>query len=232
MAKRTALVTGGNRGIGLEIVRRLGLEGFDVYLGARSTESGENAVRTLHRENVEPRLLMLDVADMKSIYEAYGVVSGQIKKLDALVNNAGILLGEETGILETSPEIIEQSLRTNALGALFVTQAFSPLLKKGSRVINVSSTAGQIANGMSSYAPAYSISKTTMNAITCKCAHALASRGVAVNAVSPGWVKTDMGGSSAPKSVKEGADTVVWLATEAPAAETGKFWRDRSVIPW
>jgi len=230
--KRIALVTGGNRGIGFEVVRQLGLAGFRVFVGARRAEDGAKAVSSLAGEKVEAEYVSIDVSDMKSIQGAFRVVSGSVTSLDVLVNNAGILLAESSDILAAPFEEIEASLRTNALGALMVTRIFRPLLKKGSRVINVSSKAGQISGGMGTYAPAYSFSKVAMNAITCLCAHVLRPEGIAVNAMCPGWVRTDMGGSSATRSVREGADTAVWLATEAPIRETGKFWKERTVIAW
>ncbi|MEX1274756.1 MAG: SDR family NAD(P)-dependent oxidoreductase, partial [Bacteroidota bacterium] len=152
--------------------------------------------------------------------------------LDILVNNAGILLDESTSILDVGPDIVHRTITINTLGAFFVTQTFLPLLVKGSRIVNVSSGAGEIGEGMSTYAPVYSISKTAMNAMTCQFALALKRKGIAVNAVCPGWVRTEMGGKMAPRSVKNGAETPVWLATDAPIGETGKFWRDKKVIAW
>ena len=125
------------------------------------------------------------------------------------------------------------TVATNALGTLRVTQAFVPHLLKGSasRIVNVSSGAGQLSD-MGTWSPAYSISKTTLNAITCMFAAALKDKAIAVNSVCPGWCRTEMGGPSAPRSVEQGADGIVWLAADAPQEKTGLFWRDKEIIPW
>ncbi|MBI3110790.1 MAG: SDR family NAD(P)-dependent oxidoreductase [Ignavibacteriales bacterium] len=229
---RTALVTGANRGIGLEIVRQLGAQGVSVWLAARESVAGEEAVDTLLNEGGDIRFLQMDVAEIGSIRSAFKTLSSQVGHLDILVNNAGVLLDESTSILDVGPDVVHRTITINTLGAFFVTQTFLPLFAKGSRIINVSSGAGEIGEGMTTYAPVYSISKTAMNAVTCQFALALKKKGIAVNAVCPGWVRTEMGGKMAPRSVKKGAETPVWLATEAPIAETGKFWRDKRVIPW
>jgi NAD(P)-dependent dehydrogenase (short-subunit alcohol dehydrogenase family) len=229
---KTALITGANRGIGLEVARQLGQRGFLVWLGARNEKAGKIASASLREAGMNVKFVVLDVSLKKSIDAARKIISTQNQRLDVLVNNAGILLDEYSPIVDVSEQTVHETFNINALGPLFVTQAFAPLLGKGSRVVNVSSGAGEIGRGMSRYAPVYSISKTTLNAVTCQFAHELKSRGVAVNAVDPGWVRTDMGTSAAPRSVERGADTIVWLSTEAPISETGKFWRDRKQIPW
>src|ERR687892_2172657 len=135
-------------------------------------------------------------------------------------------------VLTITPEIFETTLRTNTLGALLVAQAFVPFLQKSDapRIVNVSSGGGQLADGADGWAPAYCISKTALNGVTSQLAAALPK--FAVNSVCPGWVRTDMGGQGATRSVEEGADTIVWLASDAPQKLTGKFLRDRKEIPW
>jgi len=135
-------------------------------------------------------------------------------------------------VLTITPEIFETTLRTNTLGALLVSQAFVPFLKKSDapRIVNVSSGGGQLADGADGWAPAYCISKTALNGVTVQLAAALPK--FAINSVCPGWVRSDMGGANATRSVAEGASGIVWLAADAPQNETGKFWRDRKVIPW
>src|SRR5215475_5653902 len=152
--------------------------------------------------------------------------------LDVLVNNAGIIATGDNAILDISDELLRKTLETNTLGALRVTRAFLPLLRKSKspRVINVSSGGGQLTGGADGWSPAYSISKTALNGVTSQLATALPK--FAVNSVCPGWVRTDMGGENASRSVEEGADTIVWLASEAPQELTGKFLRDRKEIPW
>jgi NAD(P)-dependent dehydrogenase (short-subunit alcohol dehydrogenase family) len=149
-----------------------------------------------------------------------------------LVNNAGIIVDGDNGILEISDELLRKTLETNTLGALRVTRAFVPLLRKSKapRVINVSSGGGQLTGGADGWSPGYCISKTALNGMTSQLATALPK--FAVNSVCPGWVRTDMGGQAATRSVEEGADTIVWLAADASQKLTGKFLRDRKEIPW
>jgi len=152
--------------------------------------------------------------------------------LDVLINNAGIMMDGDDAILKVRDDLLRETLETNTLGALRVTRAFVPLLAKSKapRVINVSSGGGQLTGGADGWSPAYCISKTALNGVTSQLATALPK--FAVNSVCPGWVRTDMGGGNATRSVEEGADTIVWLATDAPQKLTGKFLRDRKEIPW
>jgi NAD(P)-dependent dehydrogenase (short-subunit alcohol dehydrogenase family) len=150
-----------------------------------------------------------------------------------LINNAGVIEDGDDNVLEVSGDIVLRTFTTNALGALRVTQAFVPSLMKSEapRIVNVSSRGGQLSD-MGTWSPAYCISKTALNAVTCQLAAALRDKGIAVNSACPGWVRTDMGGPNATRSVEEGADTIVWLATEAPHTLTGKFFAERQEIPW
>jgi len=229
--KRIALVTGANKGIGFEVARDLARKGFHVFLGARDEKAGHAAEEKLRKEG-EVTFLKIDIANRESIERAVEEFSRQADHLDTLVNNAGILLDEDKDVLTTTPEIFEKTLRTNTLGPLLVSQAFVPLLKKSSapRIVNVSSGGGQLADGADGWAPAYCISKTALNGVTSQLAAALPK--FAINSVCPGWVRTDMGGANATRSIAEGAAGIVWLAADAPQKETGKFWRDRKVIPW
>ncbi len=229
---KTALVTGANKGIGLEIARGLCARGFHVFLAARNPHSGSEAASQLAREKFLCTFLPMDVADSASIREAFRLVAKKTNRLDVLVNNAGILLDHSQSMLQTPESLINATLQTNAIGALLVTQTFVPLMQRGGRIINVSSSGGQISRGISDFAPAYCISKTTMNAITLQLASALASQGVSVNAMCPGWVQTDMGGRGAPRSIQQGADTALWLAVEAAHSLTGRFFQDRKEIVW
>jgi NAD(P)-dependent dehydrogenase (short-subunit alcohol dehydrogenase family) len=229
--KRIALVTGANKGIGFEVSRDLARKGFHVFLGARDENAGRAAEEKLRKDG-EITFLKIDIANMRSIERAAEEFSRQADHLDSLVNNAGILLDDDKDALTITPEIFEMTLRTNTLGPLLVSQAFGPLLKKSAapRIVNVSSGGGQLADGADGWAPAYCISKTALNGVTSQLAAALPN--FAVNSVCPGWVRTDMGGSNATRSIAEGAAGIVWLAADAPQQETGKFWRDRKVIPW
>jgi NAD(P)-dependent dehydrogenase (short-subunit alcohol dehydrogenase family) len=235
--KRIALVTGANKGIGFEVVRDLARKGFHVFLGARNEKAGQAAVEKLHSENtarsgITATFIKIDISKPDSIRRAAEEFSRKNDRLDTLVNNAGILLDDDKDVLMVTPEIFETTLRTNTLGALLVSQAFVPFLKKSDapRIVNVSSGGGQLADGADGWAPAYCISKTALNGVTVQLAAALPK--FAVNSVCPGWVQTEMGGPNATRSVAEGASGVVWLASEAPQRETGKFFRDRKIIPW
>ena len=171
------------------------------------------------------------MSDAKSISEGVHGVAEVADHIDVLVNNAAVLLDEDVAITQLSADTVNKVLRTNTLGPLLVTQAFLPLLSRSSapRVVNVSSGGGQLSEGMDTWAPAYCLSKTALNAVTSLFAVALPN--ISINSVCPGWVRTDMGGANATRSVEEGADTIVWLATDAPQELTGQFLRDRKPIP-
>ena len=226
---KTALVTGANRGIGYEVCKELGELGFHIFLTARISKKGMEAVEKLKKENIEAEFIQMDVADEGSIKSAAAEFGKRAINLDVLINNAAIL--EDSEIENMLTKELWNVLNTNSIGAFIVIREFLPFMDKGSRIINVSSGAGAL-HDMGSYAPAYSISKATLNAITKQFAASLGRKKISVNSVCPGWVRTDMGGWSAPRSVKKGAATIVWLATDAPQNETGLFWRDKKVIEW
>lgn len=225
-----ALVTGANKGIGLEVVRQLAARGWRVFLTGRSLAAVRKAASPLG-PSVVP--VPLDITSRISIEAAFSVVSQAVNHLDVLVNNAGILDHDEGSVFELHPQRLRRMFETNTIGPLLVSQTFLPLLRKSEsgRIVNVSSGAGQLSD-MGTWAPAYSISKTALNGVTGQFAAALRDSNIAVNSVCPGWVKTDMGGHEAPLTVEQGADTIVWLATEAPQSMTGLFIRDRKPIPW
>ncbi len=221
--ERTALVTGGNRGIGLEAARQLAAAGLRVILTSRDPEAGRAAAEELGVDYAQ-----LDVSDEASVACC---VEG-IEPIDVLVNNAGVLLDEGRGVLDLDEDTLRATFEANFFGP-FRTGArlIPPMVERGyGRVVNVSSGAGQITE-VSSYSPAYSISKAALNAMTRQ--FALGARGdVKVNAMCPGWVRTDMGGSGASRSPEEGADTIVWLATLPADGPTNGFFRDRRPIAW
>ena len=216
----TAIVTGANRGIGLETCRQLAARGTTVIAASRRGEPHPHG-----------EALTLDVTDERSIRAAAATVSERFGGIDVLVNNAAIYVDEGIPANELSTEMLRETLDTNLFGPLRVTQAFWPLIAKGGRVINISSMSGQFAQ-MDDLAPGYSISKSALNALTVQFAFAGRERGIRVNCVCPGWVQTDMGGPRAPRKVNEGAAGIVWLALDAPAKYTGQFFRDGKVIPW
>jgi NAD(P)-dependent dehydrogenase (short-subunit alcohol dehydrogenase family) len=229
---KTVLITGANKGIGHEVALQLGAKGFHVFLGARNAKAGRKAAEEIAKEGAKATFLEIDVADNNGVTAAAREFSNVEDHLDVLVNNAGIIVDGDDAILEISDDLLRKTLETNTLGALRVTRAFAPLLRKSKapRVINVSSGGGQLTGGADGWAPAYCISKTALNGVTVQLAAALPK--FAVNSVCPGWVRTEMGGENASRSVEEGADTIVWLASEASQELTGKFLRDRKEIPW
>jgi NAD(P)-dependent dehydrogenase (short-subunit alcohol dehydrogenase family) len=225
---RTALVTGANRGIGFEGARQLAKAGLDVVLTARSEEAGIEAAEKLQAEGISVRFERLDVADAASVEECVG----RVEAVDVLVNNAGILLDEGKGALDLTDEIFRETLEVNLFGPLRTARAFLPgMVERGyGRIVNISSGAGQITE-TSGYAPGYSISKAALNMLTRKLA-VTTPGDVKINAMCPGWVRTDMGGTAASRSPEEAADTLVWLAILPPDGPTNGFFRDRQPIPW
>jgi NAD(P)-dependent dehydrogenase (short-subunit alcohol dehydrogenase family) len=225
--EKVALVTGANRGIGLEVVRQLAQRGFAVVLTARDPRKAWTAALPLAGEGLNVIPLKLDVTDAESVREAARFVEERFGRLDVLVNNAAILYDDwqraETADLET----VREAFETNTLGAWRVAQAFIPLLRrsKHGRLVNVSSESGSLAS-MGGGTPAYSVSKVALNALTRMLADELRTSNVLVNSVCPGWVATEMGGPDAPRTVEEGAASVMWAATLPDDGPTGGFFRD------
>jgi NAD(P)-dependent dehydrogenase (short-subunit alcohol dehydrogenase family) len=229
---KTALITGANKGIGHEVARQLAANGFHVFVGARNAKAGRKAAEDIAKKSGKATFLEINVADNDSVTTAAREFSKIEDHLDVLVNNAGIIVDGDDAILEISDDLFRKTIETNTLGPLRVTRAFARLLRKSKapRVVNVSSGGGQLTGGADGWAPAYCISKTALNGVTVQLAAALPK--FAVNSVCPGWVRTEMGGENATRSVEEGAETIVWLGSEAPQDLTGKFLRDRKEIPW
>ena len=230
---RVALVTGANRGIGLETSRQLLEQGLHVVLAGRDRQAVARAAQSLDPGSQHALGVRLDVADAASIARAKAKVLERFGRVDIVVNNAAVLVHESDDVLSIPAAAYRETFETNVFGAIEVSRAFVPdMARRGfGRVVNVSSGAGQLSR-MGTYAPAYSLSKTALNAFTRILAVTYKSRGVLVNAVDPGWVRTDMGGRSAPRSVEEGADTIVWLATLSSDGPSGGFFRDRRPIEW
>jgi NAD(P)-dependent dehydrogenase (short-subunit alcohol dehydrogenase family) len=231
--ERTVLITGSNRGIGFETARQLAQRGFHTVIAARDEVSGLKAAQAIQSTGGKATFLSLDVNSSSSIRSAASQFATIADHLDVLINNAGIYPDKGLTVLTVPRDRMAQTFQTNAFGALEVTQNFLPYLQKAqaARVINISSGLGQL-DGLSADLPSYCLSKLALNGLTIMLAEALQSDGIAVNSICPGWVRTDMGGRDATRSVEEGADTAVWLADEAPHELTGKFFRDQQEIPW
>ncbi|MCA3749017.1 MAG: SDR family oxidoreductase [Rubrobacter sp.] len=227
---RVALVSGGNRGIGLEICRQLAGKGITVVLGSRDERRGREAA-----EGLPGRVFahQLDVADEGSVREIASYVEGEFGRLDILVNNAGVANDEGQRGVDADLERVREALEVNLLGAWRLCKAFIPLMERNGygRIVNVSSGLGSVSE-MGGGSPAYRVSKAGLNALTRILASELRGTGILVNAVCPGWVQTDMGSPGAPRPVQEGADTPVWAATLPKGGPTGGFFRDRRPIPW
>lgn len=235
--KRVALVTGANRGMGLEIVRQLSRLGLIAVLAARDLEKGKVAAATLAAEEFDVPVVALDVTDADSIRAAVAEVWGLFGRIDVLVNNAAILkeglLPEDTSVLDVSGDLVNQTFLTNTVGPLRMIQATVPGMRERGygRIVNLSSGAGQLAE-MGGGFPAYRLSKSALNALTRITAAELGAHEIKINSVCPGWVRTDMGGPHATRTVEHGAETAVWLATLPEDGPTGGFFRDMKPIPW
>lgn len=227
---RLAVVTGANRGIGLEVSRQLAAKGLQVILASRDAGKGQTAAQSV---SGPVTVHQLDVSDARSIRRFVSDVESAFGRVDVLVNNAAILVGEDASVLECAVDDFRRSMETNVYGPLLLAQALIPgmIARRYGRVVNVSSGAGQLSS-MGTYAPPYSLSKAALNALTRQLAAAAGGNNVLVNAVDPGWVRTDMGGPDAARSVEQGADTVVWLATLPDNGPTGGFFHDRRPIAW
>jgi len=232
MNERIALVTGANRGIGMKVCRQLAELDLRVILTARDPARGEAAARQLQRDGGDVVFCPLDVADPAAVAAAQAFVEERHGRLDVLVNNAAIYPDEDCGVFDVPLETVEKTIRINLYGPLLLCRAFAPGMRRRryGRIVNVSSTSGQLST-MGAGTPAYAISKSALNALT-RLVAAEAGGAVKVNAVCPGWVRTEMGGLGAPRSVVEGADTIVWLATLPDSGPSGGFFRDRRPIPW
>jgi NAD(P)-dependent dehydrogenase (short-subunit alcohol dehydrogenase family) len=230
---RVAVVTGANRGIGFEVCRQLAGRGIHVILTSRDEGKGTAACQKLKGHGLDVRYHQLDVTDAASIHRLETFIQEEYGRLDILINNAGVGLDDQASVFKMRLDILDATLRTNFYGPLLLCQAFVPLMKRNKygRIVNVSSGLGQLDSLGSGY-PAYELSKAALNALTLSMARELRGTNVLVNAMCPGWVRTDMGGWHAPRSVEEGADTVVWLATLPDGGPQGGFFRDRQPIPW
>jgi NAD(P)-dependent dehydrogenase (short-subunit alcohol dehydrogenase family) len=228
--ERLALVSGGNRGIGLEVCRQLAERSYSVVMGSRDEEKGRVAVEGLEW-NVIPQ--QLDVADAGSVDRMAAFLEDEFGRLDILVNNAGISNDEGQRGVDADLDRVKESLEANLFGAWRLCEMAIPLMRRNGygRIVNVSTGLAALED-MGGGSPGYRVSKTALNALTRILASELRGSGILVNAVNPGWVQTDMGGSGATRSVEEGAEALVWAATLPNSGPTGGFFQDRRPVPW
>jgi NAD(P)-dependent dehydrogenase (short-subunit alcohol dehydrogenase family) len=202
-------------------------------MGARDAQKGKRASSLLQQSGLEVIPLQLDVTEQKSIDGARQIIEERFGKLDVLVNNAAILYDSWQRAENANLDTVLEAFDTNTLGAWRMCQSFIPLLRKSghARIVNVSSENGSLAV-MGGGTPAYSVSKVALNALTRMLADELQDSRILVNSVCPGWVATDMGGVGAPRTVEEGAASVMWAATLPDDGPTGGFFRDGKQLPW
>jgi NAD(P)-dependent dehydrogenase (short-subunit alcohol dehydrogenase family) len=234
MDKRLAVVTGANKGIGFEVSRQLARKGLRVVVTSRDESKGREALATLQKEGLDVMYHALDVTDAGSVRAFARNLENEHDRVDVLVNNAGILLGSyDTSVLDEQESLFRDTLETNFYGALRMSQALVPLMRRHryGRVVNLSSGLGQL-DEMGDGVSAYRVSKTALNALTRMLATAGADDNILVNSMCPGWVRTDMGGGNATRSVEKGAETAVWLAMLPHDGPSGGFFRDKKPIPW
>lgn len=225
---KIVLVTGANRGIGLETTKQMKALGYNVILTSRNAEDGQRIAHDLGLGYHQ-----LDVTSAESIAALTAYMDAEYGQLDVLINNAGILHDRTDRILNIPVEKIQAMFETNTLAPLNLIRALLPLIKKNGygRIVNVSSQLGSLAN-FSDYTPAYRLTKLALNGITAMLADALKDGNILVNAVHPGWVKTDMGGAGAPLSLAEGAKNVIWAATLPDNGPTGGFFYEGKPMAW
>ena len=240
MTKKIALITGANKGIGLETARQLGRQDITVIIGARDPQKGEAAASSLRDAGIDARAIPLDVTNQKSIDAAAATVGRDFGRLDILVNNAGVMLEDPAKEMQ-AVDPWRQTFETNVFGLIATTQAFLPLLRKSDagRIVNLSSILGSIAYqatpGSPTYGfsrPAYNVSKATVNAYTVQLAYLLKDTKIKVNAAHPGWVKTEMGGEGANMEIEDGAKTSVALATVGDDGPNGAYLHMGQPLPW
>lgn len=243
--KKVALITGANKGLGLETARQLGKQGYTVLLGARDVVRGKIAEDQLAAEDIDAHFIQLDLENPESFKAVYDTVEEQYGKLDALVNNAGI--NAETGgwgintVTQTTKGELQKTFDTNFFNLVGLTQTLLPLIQKSEagRIVNLSSILGSLELHAAPDSPiydmkgfAYDASKTALNQFTVHLAHALKDTNVKVNSAHPGWVKTDMGTDAAPMEIPDGAKTSVWLATLPADGPNGGYFHMQDTLPW
>jgi len=241
-SKKIALVTGANKGIGLETARQLGQQGITVLVGARDEAKGNQAAEELRKAGLDARGIVIDVNNADSIKKAAARIERDHGRLDILVNNAGVMIDDQKKKpSEQALDVWRKTFETNLFGLIATTQALLPLLRKspGGRIVNLSSILGSInlhaTPGSPIYdmkLPAYNVSKSAVNAYTVQLAYELKDTTIKVNAAHPGWVKTDLGGEGATMDIPDGAKTSVALATIGADGPNGAYMHMGERLPW
>jgi NAD(P)-dependent dehydrogenase (short-subunit alcohol dehydrogenase family) len=228
------VVTGAERGLGRAIATLLCRQGAYCIIIALDCAAGVETVEQLRAEGLSLELHAADVSDAGQVEAAAREIAKRHSAIHVLVNNAGVFLAEDRRMSADAidPAILKKTLAVNLQGTMHVCKALLPLMPRGARIINVSSTMGQLATTKTSYAPAYRASKAALNSYTRSLAAELKARGIMVDCYHPGWVRTDIGGPHAPRSTIEGAQTALYLATRRETGRTGLFWEGRRAIPW
>lgn len=231
--QQVALVTGGNRGIGYEVVQLLASRGYHVLLAGRNFQKGETAVHHLQASHQDVSFIQIDVSNRKSIEEAALTVQEQYGRLDVLVNNAGIMLDKQDSLLTMESSVLEDTMTTNFFGVYHMIRSFVPVMQQQDygRVVNVSSEYGAMHQMASSGVSAYKLSKFSLNGLT-RLLAAEVEGDIKINAVDPGWVHTDMGGSTAPTSPQEAAEAILTLVTVGSNGPNGGFFRHGQAMDW
>lgn len=235
--KKTALVTGANRGLGLATSIGLARDGFKVYMGCRKLEDNRDLEKELVGKKLDVQFVKLDINSVSDVRSTFDLINSNEGHLNILVNNAGVFLdsvheGQGQSVLEADKVMILKSIETNTMGPMQLTQSLTSLLEKSKqgKIINISSGMGSLTE-MDARSTGYRMSKTALNVLTKIFSIELAPMNIKVNSVCPGWCRTDMGGENALRSVEEGVATTLWLAT-VNDLDTGKFFRDKEEIPW
>jgi NAD(P)-dependent dehydrogenase (short-subunit alcohol dehydrogenase family) len=231
--QRIALVTGANRGIGLEVARQLVYAGLQVILTSREAAAGARAAEALRAAGRDIVTAVLDVTDPAQVEAVRAMVEQRFGRLDVLVNNAAVYLDEGVSVFDVALETVRRTLEVNFFGPLLLSRTFAPLMIRNGygRIVNVSSGAGQL-HDMDGGTAGYKVSKAALNALTRILADELSGHDIKVNSVCPGWVRTRMGGPAAPRGPEQAAAGIVWLALLPADGPSGGFFRDRKPIPW